>query len=73
LLRTAKTLDGDKKTIWYMQASEFAALCQVYDVEGEEKRSVWTKVKTLEEIWNETRPNRPKPKGAKSRAGRRRL
>ena len=69
LLRTAQTLDGEKKTIWYMKAGEFSALCDVYDVLGDEKLSIWAKVRVLEEVWNETRPNRPKPK--RGRRGRR--
>ena len=70
LLRTAQTLEGEKKTIWYMKAIEFSALCDVYDIVEDEKLSIWSKVKLLETVWNETRPSRPKPKGAK-RKGRR--
>ncbi len=62
-------MEGEKKTIWYVKADEFNALASIYDVQDEEKMSVWTKVKVLEEVWNETRPARKKPK--KPRRGRR--
>jgi hypothetical protein len=70
LLRTSKQIQGEKKTTFYVGASEFNALCEIRDLDPEDKKSFWAKALALEEVWNNTRPANKRPKGIRKRVRR---
>lgn len=66
LLRTSRVCETEKKVFNFVEIQDFAALCGVMDILPDEQPELWEKVKVLEEVWNDTRPQKKRaPRGKK--------
>lgn len=62
---TAERVDGEHKLYIYLKPTEIYALMKLNKIKEEDQKEMFTRILILEDISNDCRPRRPKPKGAR--------